>query len=93
MQVFLDSLNRKAIPSNENTGKVGFFPTVSLKSYHALLVGPFLKFTFREYFQTPQAQSKARKLCLFLGIYFVIIGFNCYLKILSYRYRKGKGKS
>lgn len=45
-------LNRKESLKMKTQARVRFFPTVSLKSYHVVLMGPFL-FTFRECFQTP----------------------------------------
>lgn len=57
-----------------------------------MLMGAFL-FTFRDSANTtPLVQKKESFAWIFLDIYFIIIGFNCYFTILSYRFRKRKGK-
>ena len=84
--------HRRESLKTETQVRVSFFPTVSLRSDHVRLMGTFL-ITSRDRLQTPRVQSKERSFTLMLlDNYFVIISFNCYLKVLSYRYRKGKGK-
>lgn len=71
--------------------RAGFLPTVPLESYPVLLLvlSCSRSEVSKRHMYSPRKSSFA---WTFLDIYLVIISFNCYFKILPYRYTKGKGK-
>lgn len=72
--------------------RAGFLPTVSLQGYHVWLMGTLL-LCFRDRLPThTESPRKSSFAWVFPDIYFVIGSFDRHLRMLSYRYRKGKGK-